>query len=66
MYVLTIDRDNSGTEHSMCKPIDVRKQGDTWIVKERCADHSEGKVDPSSTRILTTRYTRRGVYLYTK
>ena len=65
VFALEIGREEFGSEHSMCKPLEVRKQGDAWIVKARCADHIEGKVT-SIARTSITHYSRSGAYLLIK
>jgi hypothetical protein len=63
-----IDRQGSGSEHSNCKALNVRRvDAYSWIIKERCAYGSvEEKKNPDGddAETRTTRYIRRGVYLY--
>jgi hypothetical protein len=62
-----IDRRGSGSEHSDCKALSVRRVDDyTWIINERCALGSVDHKDFDHPEIQTTRYTRKGVYLYMK
>jgi hypothetical protein len=60
-----IDREGSGSEHSICKALSVRRVDDyTWVIRERCVYGSVDGKDWDHPEIQTTRFTRRGVYLY--
>jgi hypothetical protein len=63
-----IKRKSTASEHSQCEITDVRKSGDSWIVKKRCQDISPESGNPVSaeTRDEIFHYTRKGVYLYVK
>jgi hypothetical protein len=65
-FVRGIDRNGDGGEHSMCKPFEVRKQGNTWIVKARCVAIEWEDDGSFGAKSFTTHYTRSGAYLLMK
>jgi hypothetical protein len=67
--VYMIGRKVFGTEHRSCEAIGVRKSERVeraWIIKERCRKLINGGTFGDDLGVSTTRYTRRGVYLYVK
>jgi hypothetical protein len=63
---LTIERKMIVWEEGECQPLSVRNDGtNSWVIREHCInpDIPDAKL---RNKISTTRYTRRGVYLYVK
>jgi hypothetical protein len=48
-------------EDGCCEPLSVRKDKRSWVIKERC-----NMVADEKNRIVNSRYTRKGKYLYSE